>query len=462
MFNPRMLTVRTGCQPRRFIEGTGFMRVLIGILMAGVLAASARAQLRLPIAPLPALPVQKLTQTLGQVGADSLDQLSQLRQAQIGRLVRANPHTLATDPRGNAIIRDELLAYSPTDQALQDAQARGFKILRVQTSGELGLKLVVLQPPPMKIAKALQQLRAADSAGVYDFNHVYTGSGQASPSNPRSVAASVPTDGARAESTAARRVGLVDSGIDTAHAVFHDAVIHSWVCEGRVLPSAHATAVASLLVGQADHFHGVMDKAELYAADVYCNAPTGGSVEALAAAFAWLAQQRVPVINVSLVGPDNAALAALVHALVARGYLLVAAVGNDGPAAPPLYPASYAGVVGVTGVDARRRVLIEAARGNQVMFAAPGADMAAADVGEKYAIVRGTSFAAPIVTGLLALAVTTPDARGSAAAIDALAQSAVDLGPPGRDLTYGYGLVGAESRTDPASLGPLNRPRQKD
>ena len=44
------------------------MRVLIGILMAGALAASAQAQLRLPIAPLPALPVQKLTQTLGQVG----------------------------------------------------------------------------------------------------------------------------------------------------------------------------------------------------------------------------------------------------------------------------------------------------------------------------------------------------------------------------------------------------------
>jgi len=440
------------------------MRVVIGILMAGALAASARAQLRLPIAPLPGLPVQKLTQTLGQVGADSLDHLSELRRAQVGRLIRANPHTLATDPRGNAIIRDELLAYSPTDRALEAAQARGFKILREQTSGELELKLLVLQPPPMKLAKALQQLRAADPAGVYDFNHVYTGSGQASPSNSPSVAApvNVGAGAAGAAGAAARRVGLVDSGIDTAHAVFHDAVIHSWGCGGRVLASAHGTAVASLLVGQADRFHGVLDKAELYAADVYCNAPSGGAVDALAAAFAWLAQQRVAVINVSLVGPDNAALAALVHALVARGYLLVAAVGNDGPAAPPLYPASYAGVVGVTGVDAHRRVLIEAARGNQVMFAAPGADMAAADVGEKYAVVRGTSFAAPIVTGLLALAVTMPDVRGSAAAIDALAQSAIDLGPPGRDLTYGFGLVGAESRTDPASMGPLNRPRQKD
>ena len=53
----------------------------------------------------------------------------------------------------------------------------------------------------------------------------------------------------------------------------------------------------------------MLAKAELYAADVYCNAPTGGAVDALVAAFAWLAEQRVAVINVSLVGPDNAALA---------------------------------------------------------------------------------------------------------------------------------------------------------
>jgi subtilisin family serine protease len=249
-----------------------------------------------------------------------------------------------------------------------------------------------------------------------------------------------------------RRVGLIDAGVDASHTVFREAVIHSWGCGGNIRASAHGTAVASLLAGHADGFHGVLERAELYAADVYCNLPTGGAVDALAAAFAWLAQQRVAVINVSLVGPDNAALATLVRALVARGYLLVAAVGNDGPAAPPLYPASYPGVVGVTGVDAHRRVLIEAARGNQVLFAAPGADMAAADLADKYSSVRGTSFAAPIVAGLLARELFVPDVTGSHAAIDALAHRAVDLGSSGRDLTYGYGLVGAEFRTDPASL----------
>ena len=112
--------------------------------------------------------------------------------------------------------------------------------------------------------------------------------------------------------------------------------------------------------------------------------------------------------------------------------------------APPLYPASYPHVIGVTAVDAHRRVLIEAARGSQVMFAAQGADMVAADTPRKFSAVRGTSFAAPIVAALLAQKLSTPDLSSADAAVQALALQAIDLGPPGRDLTYGFGLVGAD------------------
>ncbi len=165
--------------------------------------------------------------------------------------------------------------------------------------------------------------------------------------------------------------------------------------------------------GEAREFHGVLPDAELYAADVYCGAPTGGAVDALAGAFGWMVRERIAVINVSLVGPDNAVLARIVASLTARGYVIVAAVGNDGPAAPPLYPASYPHVVGVTGVDARHRVLLEAARGAQVMFAAPGADMAAGAPAGTYVAVRGTSFAAPIVAALLAQRLSRARRRAS-------------------------------------------------
>jgi subtilisin family serine protease len=436
-----------------------FMRVLMWIIIAATAANSAQAQLRLPGGPLPVLPTQKLTQAVGQT-ANSLDQLSDLRHLQIANLIRANPRTVAADPHGNPIVRDELLAFSPSARALEAAQALGFRIVREQIIEDLDIHLLVLQPPAnIRIAKALRQLRDADPVGTYDFNHIYLGGGSVSSRDPDVP----PRENAAASNTAppASRVGLIDSGVDIAHPAFHDAVIHSWGCADRTVASAHGTAVASLLVGRGTGFHGVVVGAELYAANVYCDIPTGGAVDALAAAFSWLAKQRVAVINVSLVGPDNAALAGIVRALTSRGYLLVAAVGNDGPAAPPLYPASYPRVVGVTAVDAHRRVLIEAARGKQVMFAAPGADVVAADGAGKYSAVRGTSFAAPIVAGLLAQTLSTPDLSAGDAAVEALARRAIDLGPPGRDLTYGFGLVGAErisaAKEETPTDGRINR-----
>src|SRR3546814_9761533 len=79
--------------------------------------------------------------------------------------------------------------------------------------------------------------------------------------------------------------------------------------------------------------------------------------------FALPISREVPVINVSLVGPPNLLVRTAVTAVQRRGLIVGAAVGNDGPAAAPLYPAAYPGVVAVTGVDSNNRVLIEAGRG---------------------------------------------------------------------------------------------------
>jgi subtilisin family serine protease len=204
------------------------------------------------------------------------------------------------------------------------------------------------------------------------------------------------------------------------------------------------------MVGHSAVFHGAAAGSELYAVDVYCGLPTGGAVDAVAEGFAWLAQEAIPVINVSLVGPPNRILEVIVRQLITRGHIIVAAVGNDGAASPPLYPAAWPGVVGVTAVDERRRVLVEAERGPQVKFAAPGAQMAAAKRPSGYTLVRGTSFAAPIVAGLLSLHLQAVDKVAADGAIATLANEAVDLGSPGLDPFYGYGLVGEALRRQPA------------
>jgi subtilisin family serine protease len=181
--------------------------------------------------------------------------------------------------------------------------------------------------------------------------------------------------------------------------------------------------VASLIAGESEQFRGAAARASLYAADVYCGVPSG-SIDAILSALGWMARERAPVVNLSLVGPPNTLLENVTRAMVTRGHLLVAAVGNDGPAAKPLYPAAYPGVIGVTGVDEKRRVLLEACRGPQVDFAAPGSAMVAASQDGTFSAVRGTSFAAPIVSALLASRLNTPDGAGAAEAARGLADSA--------------------------------------
>jgi Subtilase family len=436
------------------------MHYIIAMTMA---ATGATAQVRLPTVPLPALTQQSLPQTLDQVQSQSLDRLSALRHLEISRLIRGNREIVDADPNGEPVIRNEILGLAPSDAAFDHARSLGFTVDREQSIGGMNFRLVVFKAPQgMSTKKALRTLREADPSGSYDYNHIYSGGGATGGRAPsrggrettepagHDARTSLPPAANPAQSRV--RIGLLDSGVDVTHPVFRESVVHAWGCDSRAVPAAHGTAVASLLIGRSEVFHGVHPDAELYAADVYCGRPTGGAVDALVAAFGWMVQERVPVINVSLVGPKNAMLERVIGDLIAGGYVIVAAVGNDGPAAPPLYPASYPHVVGVTAVDAHRRVLVEAARGPQVMFASPGADLAAAGSDHTYAAVRGTSFAAPFVAALLASLLGAPNTTDAAAAIEQLAKTAIDLGPPGRDLTYGFGLVGADYRIDPAPL----------
>jgi len=424
----------------------------------------AHAQLRLPgvpttpsvpSAPLPNLPGPTPGPLTAPVrSADSVVAalpLQELRQRTIGELMRRYPERIEADPAGEPIVRGELLLVSPSAALLATARAQGYSVLREQSLDGLGERIVVLRAPPgTGTADALEQLRAIDPNLEVDFNHLYTRSGD--DSHPGHASTPGPAPPVLRSAPGSRvRVGLVDGGVDAHHPALRDADIHHWGCGGHTVRSPHGTAVGSLLVGKIGPFRGAAAAASLYAADVYCAQPTGGAAETIVQALAWMAREQVPVVNLSLVGPANRLLERAVRALAARGQIVVAAVGNDGPQAPPLYPASYPEVVGVTAVNASRNVLPEAARGPQVAFAAPGADMAVATE-RGFEPARGTSYAAPIVAGLLASLLRVPDPAGAVRAIAELAQSATDLGEPGRDPAYGWGLVGETVRVHPERM----------
>jgi len=434
---------------------------ILALPVALLLTGAAHAQLRLPslgstLSPITRLPV---VQPVLQRAAPLVDvvlapvDLATARADAVTRRLKAYRHELTRDPRGELIVRAELLAQPSNPAALDALLAAGFKPLREDTLDGLDEALIVLKAPNgVDLDDAVARARRIDPAGAYDFHHVYLGSGSvgnagvavASVPAPASVAAVVPAG--------PLRVGLIDSGVDARHPALADAVVQAHGCDDAAHPAAHGTAVASLMVGQQGPFRSALPHATLFAGDAYCDAPTGGSVEAVARELAWLARMHVAVVNISLVGPANQILQRLVARAVAQGMLIVAAVGNDGPAAPPLYPASWPGVVGVGAVDGRLRLLAEGARGPQVMFVAPGADMAAAAIGAQgVAAVRGTSFAAPFVAGLLASTYQVATPEGAGAAIARLASTAHELPGAPRD-GVGRGLVAESLRTAPDTV----------
>lgn len=493
------------------------MRKYLALLLLPLILAQspvAESQVALPNVRLPNLPGGLPSTGLPLNGDRTLSgltndldprRLEDLRRLHVLDLIRKNPKEIEADPNGAPILRGEVVAFSPSDTALEKARTAGFAVLRERVLDGLDARLVILKVPDgTATRRALKQLKGLDPKGAYDFNHLYTDSGEvlgggaagerdmggglrvalggnasraaaqggaamgtgadplavggadASADAGRGVGSrlsSATGDGTGASNGAGTRVGLIDGGVDVSHVVFRDIVIHQHGCSGAAVPAAHGTAVASLMIGRSPRFHGAAPGSELYAADVYCGLPTGGSVDAVADALAWLVRERVAVINVSLVGPPNVMLENVVRMVIARGHVIVAAVGNDGPAAPPLYPASYPDVVGVTAVDAHQRALLEAGRGRQVKFSAPGADMSAANPAQSYAVVRGTSFASPIVAGLLAEAVRAPDKDAAQRAVADLATRAIDLGAPGPDPVYGFGLVGGDLHPELALVG---------
>lgn len=356
----------------------------------------------------------------------------ELRRLRHEALIKANKKTLDGDELGQPVRKRELVAVDPDAVSLAAAQRAGFGVAGIEANSSLGIRTVTLSlPRGMNVRKALKVLRRSAPALQVDYNHIYEPAG----------GALLPAMGARLAAyrpvRRGTRIAMIDGGV-AAHPSLATATIEQRGFAGNAEPTGHGTAVASLLVGSQGPFRGAARGAQLFVGDVYGGSPAAGSALAVVQALNWAASKQPSVINISLVGPHNRTLAKAIASLRARGIQVVAAVGNDGPAAPAAFPASYPGVLAVTGVDVADRALREAGQAMDLDFAAPGADLVAALPGTGYTPVRGTSFAAPFVAARLA-------ATGSPAT---LASEAV----PGKGKV-GRGIVCRTCRILPKVVG---------
>lgn len=406
------------------------MRASFALLSAGILLAAIPAAGQLaPSVSLPQVPVvgpvtesveQMLEKPVGTV--QSAGEMLQVRAQRIAAILIDRRKFVEPDAEGEPAVRGELLLLDPDAATRVAARDAGFTEASTERLGALGMSVVRLQVPRgMSLAAAQRALmRAAPNADIAPDNlHFQSG---ATGIGTAAVA------GAVAAATAiAAPVGVIDGGPGKGEVV---TALRGFAKDAPVA-SNHGSAVISLLQGA-----GVK---RVLAADVYGHDPAGGNALAIVRALDWLAGSGARVVSISLVGPRNAVLEKAIGALRGKGMVVVAAVGNDGPAAPPAYPASYPGVLAITGVDSRQRPLIEAGHALHLDYAAPGAGIRGRNKDGGWTSLRGTSFAVPLVAARAAAAL---DRGGSWQAT--LDREAVDLGPKGPDSQFGRGLLCAK------------------
>lgn len=400
---------------------------MIMIAVALLATAPVAAQLGLPSVQVPTGvpaagplldPIVGEVDGLGAQLEQTAARLARQRLTTIDRLVRRNSNLIEFDAAGEPARRGELLLLDVDASGLARIETSGFTVLGVEEIADLGIAVSrIAVPQGMSLAEAQRELGARLPDAVVSSDNLHF------PANSVSALPVMAT-----ASTVRPEIFTPVGMIDGAPGASIPVAAAKGFAKGAPFPSNHGSAVASLLKN-----NGVR---HISAADVYGTDPAGGNALAIARALGWLAGKGTKVVTISLVGPKNPVLARAISSAQAKGIVIIAAVGNDGPAAPPAYPASYDGVVAVTGVDSRYRPLIEAGRALHLDYSAPGADIYAANAKGKPIKVRGTSFAAPLVAARTASALGI--GRDWRAQLD---KEARDLGQQGYDGLYGRGLL---------------------
>lgn len=406
------------------------------IALTLICASAAMAQLGLPTGGLPRAGLPDLPVDLSDTLAQPLERIGRTLEAarldRLTRFVRQNREAIDFDANRNPAVRGELVATGISAKEIENAAAQGYRVLSQDKIEGLDLAFVrFATPAKMSLGEAERKLRVLLPDAEIDADHIYFQSGN----GPAPALAAT----AQASTSVDASLGIIDGGV-ADHVSVRGRVEQKGFAKGAPVGSSHGTSVAALMIGNGD-VKGVRPGAALLAADVYGNDRAGGNASAIARGLGWLALRGVSVVTISLVGPSNTLLKNAVAAAQRKGIVIVAAVGNDGPAAPPAYPASYPGVLAVTGVDGRGRALPEAGRATFTAFAAPGADIVSATGALKKTRVRGTSFAAPLVAARLSTFYPRQSNYAVEPAVRKLIAEAIDLGKKGHDPIYGHGLV---------------------
>jgi type VII secretion-associated serine protease mycosin len=255
------------------------------------------------------------------------------------------------------------------------------------------------------------------------------------------------------------KVAIIDTGIDVTHPDLQDAVVSGFDMAATSSEKSqnpvqdfgfHGTMVASLLAGRGHDKNsgviGVAPEAQIISIAMRFDIETPSTDEQIANGIRTAVDSGAKVINLSLTrnSRDWPALwdDAFQYAFD-NDVVVVAAAGNRAGGTEQVgAPATIPGVLVVAGVDKNAQSSNQAStEGLTIAVAAPATDLVSAYPGADYKIWSGTSGAAPIVSGLVALVRARYPDLDANNVINRVITTATRMTDEPYSTQYGYGLI---------------------
>ncbi len=240
------------------------------------------------------------------------------------------------------------------------------------------------------------------------------------------------------------RIAVLDTGIGE-HSVFSQSRIERLTGPTglREDDHGHGTAIGGLIVGKDEFAQGLVPGATLLSIPVL-DAEGSGNTFSLASGIIQAVESGARIINISAGSLQSSrSLEAAVRYANQRGVVIVAAAGNDGHSMAR-FPAAYAGVIGVSTVDAQGQIPGFNNSGQGVDISAPGLGVYTTWVDDDFVSFSGSSAATPFVASAIALLMSEQPQLTAQQAADLVLNYTNEAGLPGPDALYGAGILNIE------------------
>lgn len=243
---------------------------------------------------------------------------------------------------------------------------------------------------------------------------------------------------------AGAKIAVIDTAIDITHPEFAGAEIKTVNVADTidVNVDSHGTSMAGIL-SASGRLTGISPDSAILGIAAFSKDATGktfGNTWTISESLSIALEQNARILNLSFAGPADPLVEDGMNGAARRGMFPIAAAGNAGAGAAPLYPAAYQSVFAVTAVDASDNIYNQANQGDYIEFAAPGVQVVTLNNKNGFGVSSGTSVATAYFSGLVALILSTNPSLTFDSLRDVLQSGSKDLGQAGRDPVFGHGV----------------------